>query len=202
MNLNNNNKDLTHRYKSPIPFSARRVFRGVIFDVYHWQQKQFDGSYKTFEALKRLPAVQIIATTSKGNLLILEEQQPQDDKAAYSLIGGGVDETDITIEDGAKRELLEETGCICEKLELLDVTHPGGKIDWPCYYYIAHNCEVIQEQNLDSGEKIKVLEVDFEEFLKIVEDENFRNKYFSNYLFRILHTPNKFEELKNKLRIN
>ena len=212
MSLNQNNNTSTNNYKnscenskkpfSIIPQHSKKVFEGVLFDVYHWEQEQFDGTYKTFEALKRLPSVQIIAKTIAGKFVILKEQQPQDKEVGYSLIGGGCDYEDESAENGARRELLEETGMVCEELELLEVTHPGGKIDWPCYYFLAHNCEIIQEQNLDSGEKIEVLEVDFEEFLDIVEEEHFRNKYFSNYLFRILHTPDKFKALKEKLRIN
>ena len=207
-NLNRNvqnktiNKDKKPLFHSVIPKHSKKVFSGILFDVYHWEQEQFDGTYKTFEALKRLPSVQIIAKTIAGKFVILKEQQPQDKEVGYSLIGGGCDYEDEPAENGARRELLEETGMVCEELELLEVTHPGGKIDWPCYYFLAHNCEIIQEQNLDSGEKIEVLEVDFEEFLDIVEEEHFRNKYFSNYLFRILHTPDKFKALKEKLKIN
>ncbi len=36
-----------------IPPNAKRVFKGIIFDVYQWQQKMFDGSKETFEMLKR-----------------------------------------------------------------------------------------------------------------------------------------------------
>lgn len=198
MTQNNN----LYSYKSPIPSSAQRVFQGVIFDVYHWEQQQFDGTYKTFEALKRRPAVQVIAMTKQGTFIVLKEEQPQDERVGYSLVGGGTESYDQTIKEGAKRELLEETGMRCEKMELLEITHPGGKIDWPCYYFIAYGCELVQEQQLDSGERIEVIEVNFEEFLEIVEHENFRNKYFSNYLFRIVHTPEKLKELKEKLGIN
>jgi len=32
---------------------AQRVFKGIIFDVYQWKQKMFDGSQGIFEMLKR-----------------------------------------------------------------------------------------------------------------------------------------------------
>ncbi|MFP4401615.1 MAG: NUDIX hydrolase [Candidatus Nanoarchaeia archaeon] len=186
---------------SPIPNKAKKVFQGILFDVYQWQQLQFDGTYKTFEGLKRLPSVQVIATTFQNKLIILKERQPQDEEVGYSLIGGGCDFEDEDPKDAAKRELLEETGMKCEELELLQVSHPGGKIDWPCYYFIAHNCQKIQEQQLDSGEQIEIEVVDFQEFCNIVEHEHFRNQYFRNMLFRILHTPDEFKELKKKLRL-
>lgn len=44
-----------------IPSEATKVFDGVIFDVYQWQQKMFDGSIETFEMLKRVSTVGIIA---------------------------------------------------------------------------------------------------------------------------------------------
>lgn len=44
-----------------IPINARRVFKGIIFDVYQWEQKMFDGNFKTFEMLKRPNTVEIIA---------------------------------------------------------------------------------------------------------------------------------------------
>ncbi len=34
-----------------IPDHATCVFRGMLFDVYQWQQEMFDGSIETFEML-------------------------------------------------------------------------------------------------------------------------------------------------------
>lgn len=45
-----------------IPEDAKLVFKGVIFDVYQWEQEMFDGTYETFEAIKRVGTVQIIPT--------------------------------------------------------------------------------------------------------------------------------------------
>lgn len=36
-----------------VPDAAQHVFEGMIFDVYQWPQKLFDGSEHTFEMLKR-----------------------------------------------------------------------------------------------------------------------------------------------------
>ncbi|MFZ2149837.1 MAG: hypothetical protein WAV15_01615 [Minisyncoccia bacterium] len=32
----------------PIPPDAKRVFRGVVFDVYHWEQELYDGARTIF----------------------------------------------------------------------------------------------------------------------------------------------------------
>lgn len=36
-----------------IPDHAELVFKGVLHDVYQWQQEAFDGSFLTFEAIRR-----------------------------------------------------------------------------------------------------------------------------------------------------
>ena len=57
-----------------IPSQAKRVFKGLIFDVYHWKQKMFDGSEEIFEGLKRPSTIQIIPIFNKKLLLSFEEQ--------------------------------------------------------------------------------------------------------------------------------
>ena len=69
-----------------IPPKAKRVFHGVLHDVYQWKQKLFDGSSSTFEMIVRQPSTEIIATI--GNKIIILEQQQPGRKAYPSLPGG------------------------------------------------------------------------------------------------------------------
>jgi ADP-ribose pyrophosphatase len=69
-----------------IPKEAKLVFKGVIFDVYQWQQKMFDGSFETFEMLKRPNTVEIIAT--QGDKILLSHQSQPNKKDFLSLFGG------------------------------------------------------------------------------------------------------------------
>lgn len=41
--------------KQPIPSFAKKVFKGIMFDVYQWQQKMFEGKLETFEKMKLKP---------------------------------------------------------------------------------------------------------------------------------------------------
>ncbi|MFO0971471.1 MAG: hypothetical protein U0520_03950, partial [Candidatus Saccharimonadales bacterium] len=58
-----------------IPQDAKKVFDGVIFDVFQWQQQMFDGTTETFEMLRRPDTVQVICI-DEGKVLVLEEEQP------------------------------------------------------------------------------------------------------------------------------
>ena len=186
-----------------IPKHAKCVFEGILYDTYQWEQEMFDGSTKTFEALRRKPSVQIIPITTDNKIVILKEKQPTDTEFGYSLVGGGCDEYDEDPKDAAKREMLEETGMVCEELELYETKRAGSKIDWPCYYFIARGCKKIQEQNVDQGgEIIEPLEVSFEEFIEKIEDTYFRNPFFRDMILLMEYKkPEEFKEFKRKLGV-
>lgn len=152
------------------PPGAKRVFKGVIYDVYRWQQKMFDGTEETFETVKRAPNVEIIAVKD-GKILITYQSQPVK-KDVYLLLGGRVEEGENPL-GAAKRELLEESGMSSDNWELYKKYSPLDRIDWDIYTYIARNCREAAEAKPDSGEKIKVLELSFEEFIKCMLSDKY-----------------------------
>ena len=151
-----------------LPKSAKRVFKGKIFDVYQWRQKMFDGSYKIFERVKRQDTVIIIATI-KNKIVILKQKQP-DTGWYYSNPAGRMDIPGEKPLVAAKRELLEETGMVAKKLFLWKKIKKTGKVIHTVYFYIARDCKKVAEQKLDAGEKIKVELISFEDYLKLTDD--------------------------------
>ena len=182
-----------------IPPQAKQVFKGVIFDVYQWEQPGFDGRSLTFEMLKRPSTVQIIATDGT-HIMLSEEEQPM--KGPFiSLLGGRQEENETPL-DGAKRELLEESGYASDDWELLSSSDPYTKMEWTVYTYIARNCRKIQEQKLDSGEKISLRRVTFEEFCAFVFSEKFYGREFAfDLLYMKCFAPKKLEEFRKRLGI-
>ena len=57
-----------------IPINAKKVFSGIIFDTYQWEQEMYDGSHKIFEMVKRSPTVDVIATMDDKIITLWEEQ--------------------------------------------------------------------------------------------------------------------------------
>src|SRR5438105_1998877 len=57
-----------------LPDNAQRVFKGMIFDVYQWPQKLYDGSEHTFEMLKRTDTVSAICLVNDKILMLDDEQ--------------------------------------------------------------------------------------------------------------------------------
>ena len=180
--------------KQPIPPDAKRVFKGVIFDVYQWEVDGYDGSKKVFEKLRRPDTATIIPITEDGKIIIALQEQPH--KPPFmGTIGGRVDEGEGVLE-AAKRELLEETGYEAKSWVLFDAVQPVGKIEWAVYTFFAKGCKKVAEQNLDGAEKIDLKFVSFDEFINLaVNDDKFGDEFRIKILEAKLD-PKKMEELK------
>lgn len=145
-----------------IPKEAKQVFKGTIFDVYHWEQEMFDGSFETFEMLRRPDAVAIVAI--KGDKLVVVEEHQPNNAHWHAIPAGRHDVPGETQLQAAKRELTEETGMVFKQWRLIDVVQPVEKIEWFVYVYLATEFERSVEQKHDKGEKITVKEMTLDEY--------------------------------------
>lgn len=157
-----------------VPENAECVFKGKIFDVYHWQQKMYDGSTEIFEMLKRPDTIKVIAIKD-DKIVILDQKQPDSDQAFLDLPGGRHDYEQESELDAAKRETMEETGMSFKSWQLIKVEQPHTKIDWFIYLFLATGFESQQEQKLDNGEEIDVKLVDFDELKELINEPNSRH---------------------------
>lgn len=137
-----------------VPADANCVFRGIIFDVYQWQQEMFDGSFETFEMLKRPDTVKVIAVVDE-KIVILQQQQP-DSEIFFDMPGGRHDVPEETELQAAQREMREETGLSFKDWKLLSVHQPAGKIEQFVYFFLATNLVKRESPTPDAGEKITV----------------------------------------------
>jgi 8-oxo-dGTP pyrophosphatase MutT (NUDIX family) len=143
-----------------IPDEAKQVFSGVIFDIYQWQQKLYDGSFTTFEMLKRFDTVSTICIVD-DKIIVLDEKQPPN-ISRRSFPGGRVDKSDQDIENAAKREVLEETGYSFK---------PSSEVEWFVYLYVAWNSSGKVETRLDAGEQIELSLYDIKTTKALVDED-------------------------------
>lgn len=167
-----------------VPKEAKKVFSGVIYDVYQWPQKMFDGSTQTFEMLGRPDTVKILAVLSEEEakqlknaqvskkpgpkLIITKQEQPRKD-CFYDYPGGRADVEDVDELAAAKRELLEEAGLTMENWKLIRVEQPFNKTDWLVYTFLATGLSGQTTQSLDAGEKIELVALTFNEAVELAK---------------------------------
>ena len=184
-----------------IPHNATLVFKGILHEVYQWEQEMFDGTYATFEAIRRGNSVTVIATTS-NKIILNSEEQPN--RAPFIAMPGGIaDDGNVTILENAKRELKEETGYESNDWKewfTSDVLQ-SAKIEWNNYFFVAKNVQKTCEPHLDSGEKIKTKLITFDEFLELRHDPDFRNKDLIPILEKASQDKQKRKELEELLFI-
>ena len=180
--------------KQPLPEKAKKVFSGVIFDVYQWEVEGYDGSVRTFEKLKRPDTAMIIPVTEDGKIILSFQEQPGK-KPFTGLVGGRADEGEGVLE-AAERELLEETGYRAKEWLVLDAVQPIAKIEWAVYTLIAKGCKKVGEQNLDGAEKIELKFVDFDEFVSIALRPEFADLELRVKLLEAKTDPYKMAEIK------
>lgn len=180
--------------KQPIPDHAKRVFKGVIFDVHQWEQEMYDGTKATFEKLKRPDTVVVFPVLPDGRILLTEQEQPGKEPF-IGATGGRVDE-DEEILAAAKRELLEESGYEAEEYILWHAEQPVDKIDWAVCVFIAKGLKKAVDLNFDAGEKIKLKPVMFDELVEMGTNGNFEEKEIIPKLLEAKFYPKKKEELR------
>jgi 8-oxo-dGTP pyrophosphatase MutT (NUDIX family) len=182
---------MNNRY--PIPHDATLAFKGVIFEVWQWQQPLYDGKIATFERLRRPDTSDVIATVA-GQILLIEQEQPDTRRPFIGLPGGRCDEGEDPLL-AAKRELKEETGYVSDEWETFREVSPVGKIEWTVHTYIARNCRSEAAPQLDGGEKIKMRLVSFDAFLDLADLPEFQSRDLSFELLRAKYDPAAKERL-------
>jgi 8-oxo-dGTP pyrophosphatase MutT (NUDIX family) len=184
-----------------IPDNAKKVFEGIIFDVYHWEQVLFDGSVTTFEALKRHDSVTVIAVMD--NMIVLNTEEQPNKKEAFITMPGGNCEGEGGILEQAQRELREETGLTSSDWQEWFSVDPynTSKIEWKNTFFIARKCTQEGAPILDPGEKITTSYISFDEFLELRNRSNMRNKDLFPVLEKAATDANEKQKLKQLLGI-
>ena len=147
------------------------VANGAIIDYYQDTMALPNGNLAKWDLIDHKGAAAVVAVRNDGKLLMVHQYRNAPERITVELPAGGRNGREEPTEITAGRELEEETGYTCGKLEFLQsiyttVAFCNEKID----IYLARNLKTRGEQHLDEDEFINVYKYSFDELKKMVID--------------------------------
>jgi len=140
--------------------SRKKILSSNVFNVYSAERISRDGTKGEFVFLESPDWVNIVPITEdeRGTdcFIMVRQYRQGSESITLEFPGGVLDEGELP-EEGAKRELLEETGYRPGKLIFAGKVSPNPALmtNWS-YTYIAEELERTHDQNLDALEFVDV----------------------------------------------
>ena len=147
------------------------AYKGRVHIVEH-EVELPDGSPSRYEVdHSDGKAVAVLFKTKDDEIIVSHQYRFPLDEWIYDLPGGGSPANE-TLEDGAKREALEEVGLIPNRLEKLMTFYPNpGRSDWTASVFFCDDYTEATATETDPSEKVELVKIPIVEFEKLV-DEN------------------------------
>lgn len=173
--------------------SSEYLFREEWFTVRKEKCENSDGKiidpYYVFEFPEWVTALPV---TEEGRVLLVKQYRHALGEVCIEIPGGCVDKTDDSLEDAIRRELLEETGYVFEKVHSLGRTSANPSTNANLMHmFVATGGKKLKEQELDHNEEIEVMEVTMEELEQLLEEKRIVQSMHVTTLFYALHYLNK-----------
>jgi 8-oxo-dGTP pyrophosphatase MutT (NUDIX family) len=149
---------------------------------------------KTFEAvaLEFRSWAAVLALTKNQEVVLIRQYRHGVREAVWEFPGGVVDDGESPLE-GARRELLEETGYTASKLIEIGKFYPNPALQTNLMYgYVAYDAEKTSIQKLDEAEDIEVHLVSLDELIAMTKRGEFLNGLQVAALFHALAYMNRF----------
>lgn len=151
---------------------TEQIFQGKIISLQVDDIELPDGNHAKREIIKHPGAVAVLALTSEGKIILVEQYRKALERTLVEIPAGKLEPGEAP-EATAQRELEEETGFTCGKLTLLQsfYTSPGFA-DELVHLYLAEGLK--KEENplpADEDEFVELLEVSLEEAEQLVKDK-------------------------------
>jgi ADP-ribose diphosphatase len=133
----------------------------------------------------------VVALTKNGDVVLVKQYRHGVCESLLEFPGGVVEDDEDPIE-GAKRELLEETGYSSSTLIQVGQFYPNPALQTNTLHcFLALDAEKVGEQNLDAGEDIEVHLVPLDELVVMTKRGEFRHGLMTAVLFFALAYMNR-----------
>lgn len=147
--------------EQPRVVETREIFKGRVFTV-RTDTVEIDGRAQRLDIVEHPGSYAIAALPAADRVVLIRQYRHAAGQALWE-IPAGTAEKDEGCEDGALRELREETGYTADSLELLCAVYPTPGYDTERVHIYAARGLHAGPQQLEEDERIDVRDVTFEE---------------------------------------
>jgi len=128
----------------------------------------------------------VIAITQDYEVILVKQYRHGACDVLLEFPGGIVEDGEDPI-DGAKRELLEETGYQASNMIEIAKLYPNPALQTNTLYcFLARGVEKVSEQSLDAGEDIEVRRMPLDELIEVAKRGEFPHALMNAVLFTAL----------------
>ncbi|MBY6035614.1 NUDIX hydrolase [Fictibacillus nanhaiensis] len=151
--------------------SKEQVYSGKIIDLYIEDVELPNKKIGKREIVKHPGAVAVLAITDEGKMLMVEQFRKPLEKTIIEIPAGKLEKGEDPLEC-ANRELLEETGYRCERMESIGsfYTSPGFA-DELIHLFFTDSLVKSGSQMTDEDEFLNVLEVSLDEARRLMDQQ-------------------------------
>jgi 8-oxo-dGTP pyrophosphatase MutT (NUDIX family) len=122
------------------------------------------------------PWTMVLPITAEQEVVMIRQYRHGTEAVSLELPGGLVESEDGTPDDGARRELLEETGYHSPSLLKLGECYPQPAIlSNKCYFFLAEHAVKVRKPVLDDGEDIQVIKMPLMEIMSKIRHSEIDN---------------------------
>jgi len=148
--------------------SSNYVYDGILLKVYSDKVKLPDGSESKREYIKHPGASVVLPVFENGDIMLVGQYRYPLRQSFFEVPAGKLDPGEKP-EVTAKRELTEETGLVCGKMERIGAFHPCiGYSDEIIHLYTAWNLSC-QEQQTEDDEFLSLHRMPYAQALNMIE---------------------------------
>src|SRR4029453_3503642 len=128
----------------------------------------------------------VVALTKNKEVVLIQQYRHGVRDVLWEFQGGVVEDVEDPLE-GAKRELLEETGYRAAKMIEVVRLYPNPALQTNTLFgYLALDAERVTDQSLDGGEDIEVHLMPFDDLIEMAKHGHFTHALMSAVLFSVL----------------